>query len=1196
MKNNSRLLLVTLLVGVLFLMVSLAGTATSDASARGAKNKGKSNKVSSPQVNTNAVDSDDDDADLPPRLKGLIDKETYFQMRDNYINLLRGIDPDNPIDPLARGRAVAQAQSQSRAALPVAAPWTPIGPFSISNGQMQGGVQASATGRVTSIVVDPTNANKVYLGTAQGGVWRSLDGGTTWASIFDNAQTQSIGALALAPSNPSILYIGTGEPNLSADSYFGIGVYRIDNADTTIGALADLKGPINPPITLTLNAANGGGPITYNCFTGRSISQIIVHPTDPATIFVSTTTGAAGSGANSLSQFIPPIAILGVYRSTNATSAPGSVTFQKLQVPSAGGSFDNPPTGNRRIPDMALEPGNPDNLLVSVFGNPVPNDGGIFRSTNANAATPTFTQTLTIIATRINFAIQKTGSVVTVLAATSESPSTCAAGTGQLRKSIDGGVTWPAVTATAVTGGILRGANGYCGGQCFYNVVVAMDPNNANTIYIGGNARGACSDALKKSSDGVTFLRDDTSIHADTHALFVTATNPPLAFVGNDGGVWRRNAAQAAASPWTDLNSSPLNTMQFEGLSVHPIDRNFTIGGTQDNGTEAQQTSPGNWLSAEGGDGGYTIIDQSATDTDLNLKAMYHTFFNQSGTLIGFDRTFFGHCLPFGNPANKDSWEFRGFGAGVDATPSCDGTPFAAGNGLVGSDPVLFYAPMAAGPGSAGNPNTLYFGTNRLYRSVDRGDTMVVVSQAAFSGTSPVSSIGISRQNDNSRIVGTQNGNVFATTTGANPLPNTSFPVPANATGSTTNRFIGRAVIDPNDPNTGYVTLSYFTATATAAHVWKATNLNTTAVWTALPGTGSNVIPNVPVNAFAVDPVNSNNLFAGTDIGVFASTDGGTNWAPLGTGLPVVAVFDVAIAQPGTNTEVLRIATHGRGMWELSLACGITCPANITQSNDPNQCGAVVTYPAPTTTGSCTGTIVCSPASGSFFPVGTTTVTCTVGASPSCMFTVTVNDTQNPTITCPSAVTATAAASCPIGTSATTSFTVTASDNCPGVTVVCKDQNGNVVVSGQPFPVGTTTVTCTATDASGNTASCMFTVTAFSFCLQDDSNPGNVVLVNAQTGDFSFCCDGVPIASGRGTLTTRACSGSIDATKGDRQVHIQWDTAANNNKGAGTAYVLKLSNKMICQITDKNMSNNTCQCSAPPPSAAPKKPGKQRTY
>jgi len=96
--------------------------------------------------------------------------------------------------------------------------------------------------------------------------------------------------------------------------------------------------------------------------------------------------------------------------------------------------------------------------------------------------------------------------------------------------------------------------------------------------------------------------------------------------------------------------------------------------------------------------------------------------------------------------------------------------------------------------------------------------------------------------------------------------------------------------------------------------VFKTTNLNAvTPTWTA----AGNGIPDVPVSAFAVDPANSNNLYAGTDIGVYGSTDGGANWLPLNNGqLPRVAVFDMAI-QPTSRT--LRIATHGRGIWEYNL-------------------------------------------------------------------------------------------------------------------------------------------------------------------------------------------------------------------------------------------------------------------------------------
>jgi hypothetical protein len=195
------------------------------------------------------------------------------------------------------------------------------------------------------------------------------------------------------------------------------------------------------------------------------------------------------------------------------------------------------------------------------------------------------------------------------------------------------------------------------------------------------------------------------------------------------------------------------------------------------------------------------------------------------------------------------------------------------------------------------------------------------------------------------------------------------------------------------------------------------------------------------------------------------------------------------------------------------------------------------------------------------------------------------------TITCLANVNAAAAASCPIATTGVVNFPApSTSGGCAIQSVICSP------ASGSSFPVGTTTVSCTATDTLGAMATCSFTVTVSSFCLQDETNPGNVVLVNAQTGDFSFCSGGVPIASGRGTLTTRGCIGSIDATKGDRQVHIQWDTSANSGLGAGTAYVQKLNNKVVCQITDRNMSNNTCQCSNPPPPMNPKKPPKERTF
>lgn len=364
------------------------------------------------------------------------------------------------------------------------------------------------------------------------------------------------------------------------------------------------------------------------------------------------------------------------------------------------------------------------------------------------------------------------------------------------------------------------------------------------------------------------------------------------------------------------------------------------------------------------------------------------------------------------------------------------------------------------------------------------------------------------------------------------------------------------------------------------------------------------------VEVFAPNGKNPGNLFI-----IGSNSDPET--APSYVSAPDCGISDpTPTSDPQVDFSDMHIVMNVNGCEEV-VSCSftvtvqdtqgptITCPANQVQCNDPNQCSAVVSYPAPTVNDNCPGgTSTCSPASGSVFPVGTTTVSCTgtdaAGnqSSAPCTFTVTVNDCQPPTINCLPAISGAATASCPIATSVPASFTVTASDNCPGtITIVCKDQSNNVVTPGQPLPVGTTTVTCTATDVAGNPVSCTFTVTEFSFCLQDDSSSGSVVLVNAQTGEYFFCCSGSPIASGIGTLTTKGCIGTIDHIKGDRKVHIQWDTSANNKTGAGTAFVQKAtSGKVVCQITDKNMSNNNCQCSSSSAPGGPKKPPTGRNF
>jgi HYR domain-containing protein/pre-peptidase len=192
-----------------------------------------------------------------------------------------------------------------------------------------------------------------------------------------------------------------------------------------------------------------------------------------------------------------------------------------------------------------------------------------------------------------------------------------------------------------------------------------------------------------------------------------------------------------------------------------------------------------------------------------------------------------------------------------------------------------------------------------------------------------------------------------------------------------------------------------------------------------------------------------------------------------------------------------------------------------------------------------------------------------VGGGSTCTFTVTVNDTQPPVITCPANVTAiTDQNLCPAPACQIVNFTTTASDNCPGVVVVCNPPSGSC------FPVGVTTVTCTATDASGNTATCSFTITTFDVALQDDANPANVLLWNSITGQYRFCCNG-SLFTGIGKVQRQGCVYLLDHTSAvDKRVLGRVDKAVH----AGTASLQSPPGTGRCTIQDRNTLNDTPVC------------------
>src|SRR5581483_11834920 len=775
--------------------------------------------------------------------------------------------------------------------------WQSIGPQPIVQGQTFGSasVNVPVSGRVTAIALDPgyngTSNTTVYVGGAQGGVWKSTDNGATWTAIFDSEPTLAIGSIAIDPNNSSTIFVGTGEPNFSGDSYYGAGVFKTTNGGTS---WTQIQGPT------TFGVDGNNNTVQVFAFMNVVIPRIVVDPTNSSTVYVVTnanshTSGAAGGSGSQ------PIGQRGIWKSTD-----GGTNWTNLDP--AGTNGANSGT------DFLLDPLKPARLYAAIQGV------GVFLF-DGSKPSPTWQE---LTASPLPFVIPGNGSTFTriILAAGPPiSPSTESTIYAVVAKndsssilgifrSTDVGVTWTQTTTTPASG------------QTNYNLAIAIDPTNSDAISYATDANNSNNggSVLRSTDGGQTFSDISTGdgstggLHADSHVLVIPPTNHNILFTGNDGGIWRTTNATASPVSWTDLNQN-LSFTQFQGFGLHPTDPNTIIAGSQDNGTEIYNGQLG-WNITQGGDGGFVLIDQS------NPTIVYHTFFNQNNA--GGSSAQIGPQIST-NSGQIGTWHNKG----------CFGCSSGVQGNFNPSDRVGFYAPMALNTGfTGGSGNVIYFGTNRLYRSADQATTWTGLGASADGfGTdlapttgrlSAIAAFPFSNNSPGTEIVwvGTNNG-LVQVTQNAGQLASATF---TNVTASPLpNRFVTDIAVDPNNSQRAIVVYSGFNANtpSTTGHVFITNNLG--ASWTNISGN----LPDVPVTSVAINPNVANVYYIGTDIGVFRTADGGTTWSALSSGMPKVAVF---MLRYHNASKTLVAATHGRGMYKLDVSSDSSASADIAAS------------------------------------------------------------------------------------------------------------------------------------------------------------------------------------------------------------------------------------------------------------------------
>jgi len=749
---------------------------------------------------------------------------------------------------------------------------TPLTTASTSlNGWTNVGLNGGVAGRTRSLLIHPTNPQIMYMGSVSGGVWGSTNGGGSWTPLTDNIELAFISTMTMDPTNPSVIYAGTGEGTTNYiannEGIRGLGILK-----TTDGGK-----------TWTRQAA---APDFYY------VNKIAVSSSNPQHVYAATGTG--------------------VFRSLDG----GNTWNNVLAAPAVAFNASNP-----GCQDLAIRTDMSTDYLFAgcVGGFSMP--GGIWRNADA-AGTGSWTEVESL-----------NGPVGIGLAIAPSSQSTVyalVAGTGTLtggfyvynnalqavlRSTSNGDAgTWtaqdsntsPVLLNTLLLNYPIYSCSGPNGdpqklGFGDYNLDIAVDPSNPNTVWVAGVDLFRSDDA--GVNWGIAGFQDTFGsawIHADQHKVVFApgyngTTNQTL-YVVNDGGVFQTNNSKAAtvtgqnalcrnndfsytgaAIAWTPLNTNYITTQFYDGTVGFG---GTYMGGTQDNGIwRGNPLQPA--VNISGGDGSTSRWDSSDPST----------YYLEVGS-----NEIFRYSAGGQNPFN-----------------------------IVGSlndEMLLAYGSYVFDPSET---RRIYVGRQYLWRSEDQGNTWASISPSI----QYVSRIGVSPLDSQRVVAGSMTGSVYATKSALSANATSGWMVSNPRKG-----FISAVALSPTDPNTVFIAYSTFNSLSTDNHVYKSVDSGRS--WTGIDGGGVG-IPDIPVNSLVVDPQTAV-IYAGSDVGVFLSTDGGASWAHDGAAFPQTIINALGIDR-SSGAAYLWAFTFGRGIWRTplggALAGTVAASAPCTYSVSP---------------------------------------------------------------------------------------------------------------------------------------------------------------------------------------------------------------------------------------------------------------------